>query len=585
MSRAEDYELLNCSGQHFQVHVGFGNQIRIAVDGNPGAEPFTIYPEDHGLVPSRPTAVLGPHRIGFVGEPVIFYGGYSYARARKASIGHTWSGTGSPTITTQLDYTQVYMPGAQPAFAEFTWDIPGIYEVSLKVYGAGSEIGVDSPYHIGTRQVIVYPANATNTDVIEISGLAGSIEQGGWACQVKMQGDLSYLPNARDIQGYIPVVIWATPAFEVEKNVWESRAVGLNWDNDDVFNYRDDPRILFSGYLVQGSVEVNSDFTVSTFEARTAEMILEQLQTNAYGFFESANDGKGITFNDLTIYDVIRHMVQEHTNFMDWHDSCLFSAIYHSEDDDNVVGTQMEYKDWTFNSGMYWSNIRDAAENQFERAWFDNRGCLYVLPDRNMWSPDIWYHNPNRPEVRLPLEQAPVGRMVQERTGPADMVPIQMSIVERLTGDVSYYKIIASLSYMNAEWGADYPAGAPAPTSGKWVLVSGKYYSDDDQQVNWDNLWNFTFRGYAAANARYTIRAIFGVHPYWRLGDLIEVIYEDSRVSFTPGVPERNYFEVESISYDINVGQMTWQTTYSLRELTTYNAPSAQIPPLPAAPE
>lgn len=152
-----------------------------------------------------------------------------------------------------------------------------------------------------------------------------------------------------------------------------------------------------------------------------------------------------------------------------------------------------------------------------------------------------------------------------------------------MTGSTSYYKITASLSYMNEEWGADYPYDGPAAASGRWVLIQGKYYSDDDREVNWNNLWNFAARGYAAANARYTLRVMCGLHHYWRQGDIVEMIYQDpqGRVDFVSGDPPENYFEVEQVTYELNTEQGHWKTVYVLRELTTYTAPTPSIPAVP----
>jgi hypothetical protein len=97
---------------------------------------------------------------------------------------------------------------------------------------------------------------------------------------------------------------------------------------------------------------------------------------------------------------------------------------------------------------------------------------------------------------------------------------------------------------------------------------------------------NILVRGYAAANARYSITATFGMHHYWRLGDVVEVIFQDpqGRVNFVRTETPRNYFEVEAIAYEMNTDQVQWRTTYTLRELTTYSAPTQAIPPTPSIP-
>jgi hypothetical protein len=92
--------------------------------------------------------------------------------------------------------------------------------------------------------------------------------------------------------------------------------------------------------------------------------------------------------------------------------------------------------------------------------------------------------------------------------------------------------------------------------------------------------------GYATANARCTITVTFGRHHYWRLCYIDEVIYQDpqGRVNFVRETTPKNYFEIEGISYDMNTDQVQWRTTYTLRELTTYSAPTQTIPPTPSVP-
>jgi hypothetical protein len=163
--------------------------------------------------------------------------------------------------------------------------------------------------------------------------------------------------------------------------------------------------------------------------------------------------------------------------------------------------------------------------------------------------------------------------------------PLEIRVNVQLSGGVSYYKIVASLSFWNEEWGADYPHGQPKAASGRWVLESGRYYSNQDRNAAWEQLWRFAARGYAANNARYSIDVVYGLHTYWRLGDLVEVIYTDpqNRVSFVRNqTAPQNYFEVIGITYETALETGMWRTSYTLREITTYTAPTPTIPPVPA---
>ena len=580
MTRLEDHAYLNLPGQSFQLYVGFGSEIRVLVDTAMRTPPPTIYPERLGLVPGRPTALLGPHRIGFVGEGVPFYGGYSHGRWRRSAINHSWAGTGGPSIHVALDSEPQYPAGAgdQPAYALFTWAAPGIYEVHLTV---SDEQGRT---HTGKRQVIVYASRSEAFDgAVAVTGLSGSVDQGGWSCQLQMKGDLGFLLRARELDGYIPVVVYADIAYETSYGVWERKALGPNWREGD---YRDDPRILFSGYLDKETIQQSHDSSSATFTARTADLILEQMQSGTYGFFTHPRNGSGIIFNDLQTHDVLRHMFQEHSNFADWND-----LRFSQDATDMGFYPSLEYVDWTFSQGMYWSNARDTAQNQYEVSYVSNHGEVFITWDRNMWNPNM-FERP-RPmgaidarQVRQGPEHDPISVVC---TAPIPdepcAIPLDIQVSARLSQAISYYKIIGSLSFQNEEWGADYPPGGPRAASGKWVLDQGRYISDDNREQMWNTiLWFWVVRGYAANNARYSVSLTFGIHTYWRLQDIVELIYEDphGRVSFVRETPHRNYFEVIGIAYDIQTDTSQWRTTYTLRELTVYSAPEPTIPTMPA---
>lgn len=590
MSRISHHNWLNVSGQHFRLYVGFGNELKISVDAAMPSPPPTFYPEPVGMVPRRPTANLGPNRLGFVGEPLPFYGGYSYGRWRRPAHSHQWYSETASSIQVTVDDSIIYPEGSGTSCALITWDEPGIHMVSMTCLGHG-----DNNAHTGYRQVIIYPSREEAfSGVTKIGAISGNISGGGFQTTLEVNGDMSFLMKARDLDGYIPVVIFAEQFYEIGYRQWIRREFGPNWFSG---YFHEDPRIIFSGYIDKSTVVLSADEQTTTFSCRTADMILEQMQSGTWGFFENAIDGAGITFNDLQTHDVIRHMLQEHTNFIDWHDTRLFYTFR----DYDESGTGLEYEDFTWGQGMYWSNIRDIAENQFEDAFMTPQSSLVVGPRRNMWEPQI-YERPENPigHVRFPLEGTPISILTDQYTeGQNQCVPLEIKITERMSQAVSYYKIIGSLSFSNEEWGADYPHGKPAAASGKWVLVQGKYFSDDHREFNWNQLWHFAARGFAASNVRYTLHAVFGMHTYWRLGDLVEVIFEDLQGRLVlgrgtdpdTGEPNLshgsngNWFQVIGISYDINFEEYTWQTVYELEEVTSYTAPIPDVPACPPPPK
>ena len=292
--------------------------------------------------------------------------------------------------------------------------------------------------------------------------------------------------------------------------MWARRELGPNWQSG---KYEDDPRIVFSGYLDKGSITQTHDDGSVTFACRTSDMILENMQSHTVGFFESAVDGSGMIFNDLVTHDVINFMLKEFSNFADWHDTRMFYNQY-AGPTANGGTPGIEYKDWTWNQGMYWSNIRDTAANEFYLAYVDQRSALHVVPDRNMWRADTFYHHPLSKVVPMVPENEPIAIVsaVPSLTEPV-CVPLEIRVSERLSTGVSYYKLVASLSFWNEEWGADYPHGQPRAASGRWVLDSGRYYSNQDRSAAWTMLWEFAARGYAAINSRYSLEGSTGCTP------------------------------------------------------------------------
>ncbi len=655
-SRAEDALFLNKPVSDFRIYVGFGNEVRIISDGRLETPPKTYEPKPRGKVPVAPTVVMGPNRIGFVGEGVVFYGGRSYGRWRNAAYGHTWrvlhNGVDVTSDTAHVlstildeDLVQTYLVEPQMAYFIPLFAQPGIYVVELTVqYDFESYHGT----HTGTRQVIVYQDRDTAAaGVVEIGNLSGGISQGGWGCSLRIRGDLSFILSARDVVGYIPVVLMVETYYP---NAGEMQQIDIGPNFHTGAIELDDPRIIFNGYIDRASIEEDVDHAEVRFECRTADMLLGDLNTHVVGFFESSNDGKGITFNDLMVADVYRYMLQVKSNYADFHDIRLYhnwgllpwashtvnyqgtTAGGGSYTIDNDLVPNNEYKDWTFNNGQYWSNLHDGADNQFEFCYVTREGTLMTVPDRNMWPPQVFYDtnsvnnwtgsaydgahytlsDPDQPFSIVPIgpEDTPIATIcavknpyallfstgnvwdVDAWTGAPVHVPLRITAQERLGAVTSYYKIVGSLSFWAEEWGADYPQNATDPAlglwlnSGPWTLVQGKYWSDQDRDKAWRNIWRFAARGYQSARSRYTVEVAYGMHFYFRECDMVELVYADKagRMIFAPPdnpLQRTNWFEVQGISYNINLDAQTWQTNYQLREVTVYTAPDVTIPATP----
>jgi hypothetical protein len=649
-------DLLNVPGQQFRAYVGFGNEVRISVDARLESPPKTSRPEGLGKVPVRPAAMLGPNRIGFVQETMKFFGGRSANRWRKPCRDHTWrilkDGVDVTSDSAHVyflnitdDIVQTYVTEPQPANLFVAFAQAGIYTVELTVTG---DYGDYSGTHTGTRQVIVYPSRQeTPAGVVEVSSIAGSVSQGGWTCSLRLRGDLSTVLQATEIEGYIPVVVMVEPYTEGLSGDYTSYEVGVEWHAGKQW---DDPRILFNGYIDRETVSVDVDKSEVRFDCRTADMILEQMQTHVVGFFESSGSGAGVTFNDLMYHDVVRYMLLEKSDFGDFHDLRFFhnwgllpwetwtesmqgtEQAYGTYTVDNDQVPNQEYNDWTFNNGQYWSNIRDGSDNQFELCYFSRDGALFLHPDRNMWPPQVFYDmnevnewnegggtydgpysSFGEPLAIVPIgpEDRPLATISGQKnpnaiidddyvtnpwetadwTGLPAHIALRLTVSAKLSAVPSYYKLVGNLSFWQEEWGADYPPQATDESkglwllSGAWTLIQGKYWSDQDHDRAWRNIWRFAARGYAAVRARYRAEAQYGLHTYFRLCDMLSIVYRDplGRFDFVPsesGAPS-NWFEIDGISYAPNIENGTWTTSYQMREVTIYNAPTPTIPEIP----
>jgi len=642
--------LINTSSVSFDVVVAFGNAIRIATDVRFENPPRTEYPQQLGKHPDRGFCVFGPHRIAYLHEPITFFGGYSYIRRRWAATGHQWRVLLNDQDVTnnqvhcisspRYDYDFTYHPAPQPAYFDVVFLQPGIYDVELTI---DTRVPVSS-----RRQVIVIDRRAGMPYDVSSLSISGGVDAGGWTMEAKLHGDLSVLANIDAVEGYVPVVVRVD--FYAHNG---SDRVRLRASPDyHPSRPHEPPEIVFCGYIDAQSISYSFDRHEASISCRTADMILEQMQTHVVGFFRHVNNGIGVTFNDMTFGDVVGYMLLERSNFADHHDVLMFysamwvpggqwysvswenvSQAYGAYVTDNRQTANMEYRDWTFNQGQYWSNIRDGARNEFCFAFFTQRNGLWIIPDRNYWYPQAFFDHSQvntwngstyegsrytrfdlnlvHATVRLPIFDIPMATIAGSRSpGYSDFdglyeafpfypvhIPESVSVSVR-TGLPAYYKITASLSNWNEEWGADYPQHATDPQHGRWLLAgpwtldSGRYWSDQVRDQAWANLWRFAQRGYHSIRARTTAQAKFSAHVFLRLCDMVVLVHPaiDGRFSgnafHVMNNPGSQWYEVQSISYSVDGERRIWETTYQLREVTIFRAirEDVPIPPLPDSP-
>ena len=257
----------------------------------------------------RPVALMGSPRIAWTGEYISFYGWRSYGRGGNNVTTYLWGADGGETPD---GVNAAGSPDSGPV--RMRWLTSGDYNVTLTVTDDSGKVGNDAygvPFtqHTAVRPVLVRDRPGEGSDppytdfsIETLQGKYGS----GWTAQLEVFGtaDRSEFPdNAL-------VIIYA-----------EDWYGGMQ---ESIGGWYGQEGILFVGYILADSVEVNFEQSTVTFEAATIERWMKDIDVWPANFANTSGvPTKWKEFQDMTLEDVLWHLAEFRSNLKDVTD-CFF---------------------------------------------------------------------------------------------------------------------------------------------------------------------------------------------------------------------------------------------------------------------
>lgn len=326
------------------------------------------------VAPYRPLVQMGPHRIGFVGEPMTLSAEETLGPLNEVTnqARYLKNQSGSHQVAWFFDKwndsadTQL---GAEASFVGTNaWTLrrifhqAGLYRVACRVYRNGSK----DDSHVAYRMIRIFNSReelARLYPIVSLDDLSGSIQGGGYRLSAK----LGKVTNSSFKTGWTTaVVVYAEPRW----GTWEANGQ-VSWTTaaPGYFDNLSQGGILFCGYLDWATYKYDPEADQLSFTARTPELLLEQLSAEWTPFMRETKEGEtGHLTPRLTIPLAIRHMLQDHSNFASWHDIDPWHL-------DRQVSS------WAVEKGSIWNSIRSGCENEFYQAYCTAQGKLVLRPD------------------------------------------------------------------------------------------------------------------------------------------------------------------------------------------------------------
>lgn len=402
-----DLQYVNCAGQDFSCYVAFLNPISITTTwndlnmdaaGNWQPPPNVDTCATH-VQPYAPTVCMGSNRIGFVGEPLYFDGTRSSTRHDLPVLpgSHYWGVSGGGQITYYASTSQ----------CAIVWPSPGLYTVYLRV---ADQNGITNA---SQRQVMIYQDRLSAlAGVISVSGLSGSLANGGWQCQLTTVSNQVTLfpPESIPIGTYQPIVLMCETKFEIMPGYWQNHTLGPHGNFSPGYPYQD-ARILFDGYVQSGSIHQDVDKDTLSFSCSGPQMILQETKTHQLGYYNttykttnrdgspaSCNttpNGQGFLIGSLMTADVIHSLLQTHCQIGYYHDIHIWNANvptgpYSGNNYTNNAYYNLVYTNLSINEGTIWSNIQDLCVNEWAQVYCEHDGSIRVGPQINYRGSEYW---------------------------------------------------------------------------------------------------------------------------------------------------------------------------------------------------
>lgn len=401
-----DIQFVQSAGQSFVAYLAFLNPVSVTTNwvdtaldqyGNPLPPPNFDTAANH-VAPYAPICNMGPNRIGFVGEPLYFDGSRSCQRFDIPVVSYQWSYTGG--------LGNLYANNSQ---LSLVFAAPGIYTVYLAVTDKGGTI------IRGQRQVMVYQdRQSALPGMIQLSGPQGSLSNGGWQMQINTVSSQFTLfnPDSLPVGTYQPLVVLVETSFEIQPNLWVNATIAPNGNFNPGSTY-EDPRILFDGYVQQGTVHQDVDKDTLSFTCVGPQQLMNDAKTHLLGYYNSdykgqinyvptginpSSMGSGFLVGGLMTQDVIQSILQYHSTIATYHDLHMWNSVIptnpYAANTPNAYYNQV-YATLSVTEGTVWQNLQDLTANEFSQVYCEHDGSIRIGPQANYRGQDFW----SRPQL------------------------------------------------------------------------------------------------------------------------------------------------------------------------------------------
>lgn len=311
---------------------------------------------------------------------------------------------------------------------------------------------------------------------------------------------------------------------------------GTQWVRYPIGNYTPEPRLVMSGYIEQGSIQVQPEqhrvtFSVGNLLSQMDNATIHTLH-NWNATFDVPTETGGIVFQGFTkvrTSDIMLWLLQAYTNILRFHDMTTWSDA-----------SLQNISQLSCNEGTLLSALRSWADAEFGWLFTDVGNGLRFIPN---------------PHIR---SSASFGNLYPFRAdiGKDDVLNAQLQ--EDLQRNVVWVQVRGVRIRDGKQFLGRYPTPTPPTGPGTWLIkdklsIHSQAFADLLAQSFYND-----------ANRRYTLTL---TQPLWR------AIGVPERIKVSLAFPDRGIawndkpFIVESVSYQIDVGAGTWMTQSSAKEV------------------
>lgn len=276
----EDQALLRCASQKTKFLIAFlprfGGPFGQVEDPFVPFSPHPLNQDWNEEIIWKPLVNMGPNRIGFVEEELVFYCGDSQDRyGAMSSVSYYWEADDGWAAT-----------GTNVNHAFLT---QGLHWVTCKA--VNEDTGYD---RTGKRYVWVYPDHNTTYDgVVELQNFSWS--GGMWQLGLRVTGDTSA------ILPYTRIVLWVDEWWNTDQYGAGGTNKAIDIDAGSVIDGgvlgRYDAHVVFDGIVLGNTIDEDPETHSATFTCSSPAIVLQRSNIGSTEFFTSNTDSNGIPQN------------------------------------------------------------------------------------------------------------------------------------------------------------------------------------------------------------------------------------------------------------------------------------------------